>query len=72
MSPIAHSDGHDPPGLIDEFVPRVAAVIDDVVVGFEHPVGEPVDGVDGAPTASKVPEWLSSPTNLREAVHGQV
>jgi hypothetical protein len=42
MSPITHSDGHDPPGLIDEFVPRVAAVIDDIVVGFEHPVGEPV------------------------------
>ena len=42
MSPIAHSDGHDPPGLIDEFVPCVAAVIDDIVVGFEHPVGQPV------------------------------
>ena len=27
---------------IDELVPSVAAVIDDVVVGFEHPVGEPV------------------------------
>ena len=42
MSPIAYSDGHDPPRLIDEFVPRVAAVVDDIVVGFEHSVGQPV------------------------------
>src|SRR6266700_1068103 len=33
--PIAVSDGHDFPGLIDEGVPGVAAVIDDVVEGFE-------------------------------------
>ena len=30
------------PGLIDEFVPGVAAMIDDVLGGFEHAVGEPV------------------------------
>src|SRR5579863_10626158 len=35
-------DGHDLPGLIDERVPGVAAVVDDIVEGFEDPVGEPV------------------------------
>ena len=42
MSPFAHADGHDAPRLVDEFVPRVAAVIDDVVVGFEYSVGQRV------------------------------
>jgi hypothetical protein len=28
--------------LIDEFVPGEAAVIDDIVMGFEDAVGEPV------------------------------
>ncbi len=36
MGPVAQSDGHDAPGLIDEFVPGAAAMIDDVVVGFEE------------------------------------
>ena len=35
-------DGHDAPRLIDELVPGFAAVIDDVAVGSEDPVGEPV------------------------------
>jgi len=30
------------PWLVDELVPGLAAVIDDVVVGGEDPVGEPV------------------------------
>ncbi len=42
MGPIAQSDGHDSPGLIDELVPGVAALVEDLVVGFEDPVGEPV------------------------------
>ncbi len=42
MRPIAHTDGHDSPGLIDELVPGVAAMVDDVAVGFEDAVGEPV------------------------------
>ena len=37
-----HSDGHDAPWLVDEFVPCVAAVVEDIVVGFEDPVREPV------------------------------
>ena len=42
MSPITRSDGHNAPGLVDEFVPSLAAVIDDVGVGFEYPVGQPI------------------------------
>ncbi len=42
MRPLAQSDGHDAPGLIDELVPCLAAVVDEVVVGFEDAIGEPV------------------------------
>ena len=42
MGPIAQPDGHDPPGLIDELVPSLTAMIDEIVVGFEDAVGEPV------------------------------
>lgn len=42
MGPFAATDGHDVPWLIDEPVPRFAAVVDDVVVGGEDAVGEPV------------------------------
>src|SRR6516165_2992105 len=40
--PIAAGDGHDFPRLIDEGVPGVAAVIYDVVEGFENSVRQPV------------------------------
>src|SRR6516162_1700543 len=40
--PIAAGDGHDFPRLIDERVPSVAAVIDDIVEGFENSVRQPV------------------------------
>ncbi len=36
------SDGHDAPGLADQLVPGITAMIDDLVVGFEDAVGEPV------------------------------
>jgi hypothetical protein len=39
---IAMSDGHDFPGLIDQGVPGVTAVIDDVVERFEDAVRQPV------------------------------
>jgi hypothetical protein len=39
---MAQSDGHDAPGLIDELVPSVAAMVDEIVVGFEDAVREPV------------------------------
>jgi hypothetical protein len=34
--PIAASDGHDFPRLVDQRVPGEAAVIDDIVEGFEE------------------------------------
>ena len=42
MGPLAQSDGHDFPRAIGERIPGVAAVIDDIVVGFEDAVREPV------------------------------
>jgi hypothetical protein len=42
MGPLAKSDGHDGPWLIDEFVPGIAAMVDDVAPGLEHAVGQPV------------------------------
>ncbi len=42
MRPLAQSDGHDSPRLIDELVPSLAAVVDEVVVGCEDAVGKPV------------------------------
>ena len=35
MGPVAKADGRGPPGLIDEVVPSLAAMVDDVVVRFE-------------------------------------
>jgi hypothetical protein len=42
MRPVAQADGHDRPRLIDQLVPGVAAVVEDIFVGSEYPVGEPV------------------------------
>ncbi len=42
MSPLPETDGHDFPGFVDEVVPRFAAVGDDVFMGCEDSVGEPV------------------------------
>jgi hypothetical protein len=42
VRPLAQSDGHDAPGLIDKLVPCLAAVIDEIVVRFEDAVREPV------------------------------
>ena len=41
-SPVAACDGNYFPGLIDQGVPSVATVIDDVVEGFEDSVRQPV------------------------------
>src|ERR1700760_2894606 len=51
MSPIAEAERHDPPGLVDELVPGMAAVIEDGAIGGEDPVGEPV-------VAQELPEVL--------------
>ena len=42
MSLFSLSDGHDCPGLIDEPVPGLAAEGEDLLVGLEDPVREPV------------------------------
>ena len=42
MGPISDANGHDCPRLIDETVPSSTAVIEDVIVGSEDAVGEPV------------------------------
>ena len=42
MCPVPESDGHDPPGLVCDFVPSLAAVIDDVVVVLEDAIGQVV------------------------------
>lgn len=35
---MSQADSHDLPGLLDQLVPGVAAMVDDLVVGVEHPV----------------------------------
>ena len=40
--PIAVGDGHDFPGLVDQGVPGVTTVIDDIVERFKDTVREPV------------------------------
>ena len=42
MGPCAQSDGHDAPRSVAEGVPGVAAVVEDVGVGFEDTAAEPV------------------------------
>jgi hypothetical protein len=42
MGPITQSDGHDGPWLGLEFVPGIAAVIEQSISVVEHPIGEPV------------------------------
>ena len=42
MGPVAHSDGHDLPRSINEVVPGGTAQCDDLIVGFEDTVRQPV------------------------------
>ena len=42
MSPLTQTDGHDAPGLVDQAVPGVAAVVEDILVGCEDAVRQPV------------------------------
>jgi hypothetical protein len=42
MGPIAHANRHDAPGLIGEFVPSLAAMIEYGVISIEDAVGEPI------------------------------
>src|SRR3954449_4192669 len=42
MGPVAQAERHDAPGLIGEPVPGETAVVEDVAVGREDPVRQPV------------------------------
>jgi len=42
MGPFTGSDRHDFPRLVDELVPSITAVVEDIRVGLEDPVREPV------------------------------
>ncbi len=42
MRPFSHPDGHDDPGLFDEAVPNVTAMVEDILIGREDPIREPV------------------------------
>ena len=42
MRPLAQADGHSAPRLVDEAVPGEAAMVEDVVIGFEDAIREPV------------------------------
>jgi hypothetical protein len=42
VGPVAEPQGHYAPRLIGKLVPGVTAVIDDIVVGFEDAIREPV------------------------------
>ena len=57
MCPISQSDGHDGPRLIDEFVPSIATVVEDIVVGEEHAVGEPVVADELPDVLDRVEFW---------------
>ena len=59
MGPFPASDGHDPPRLIDELVPSLAAMVDDVVMGCEDAVGEPV-------VAHELPDILDRPFDFAQ------
>ncbi len=40
MGPLAQSDGHDFPRLVDQAVPSLAGGIENILVGLEDAVGE--------------------------------
>ncbi len=42
MSPIAQSEAHDAPRLIGRLVQNIAAMVEDIVVASEDPIGGPV------------------------------
>ena len=68
MGPLAQSDGHYAPWMLDELVPCVAAMVDDVVVGFEDVVGEPV-------VAQELPDilgWIEFRAFWRQGGDGDV
>lgn len=68
MRPLSHSDGHDPPRLIGECVPRIAAVVDDIVVGFKDAICQPV-------VAHELPDifhWVELWRSRRQGQQGDI
>jgi hypothetical protein len=61
---LPYSDGDDFPRLIDELVPSIAAVVEDIVVGLEHPVRKPV-------VADELPDVLDRVQLERSGWQGQ-
>ena len=57
MGPLAQSDGHDAPRLIDELVPCRTTMVDEIVVGFEDAVGEPVVAHELPDVLDRVELW---------------
>src|SRR5262249_23715537 len=55
--PLAQSDGHDAPRLIDELVPCRTTMVDEIVVGFEDAVGEPVVAHELPDVLDRVELW---------------
>ena len=54
---MAQSDGHDAPRLIDELVPRRTTMVDEIVVGFEDAVGQPVVAHELPDVLDRVELW---------------
>src|SRR5438309_5438187 len=57
VGPLAQSDGHDAPRLIDELVPCRTTMVDEIVVGFEDAVGEPVVAHELPDVLDRVELW---------------
>ncbi len=68
MRPLPRSDGHDAPWLLGEAVPREAAMVEDIVVGFEDAVRQPV-------VADELPDvfqWVELGAFRRQRQQGDV
>ena len=68
MHPLAQSDRHDGPWLIDEAVPGEAALVEDIVAGFEDTVRQPVV----APELSDVLDRVELGTFRRQRHEGNI
>jgi len=57
MRPCSEAERHDAPWLIGEAVPGEAAMIEDIVVGFEHAVRQPVVAHELPDVLDRVELW---------------
>jgi hypothetical protein len=71
MCPVRECDGRDVPGLVDGAVPAKAAVIDDLVMVVEAPVGEPVLADELPDVLHHVPLWAFRRQGQKSAVWWQ-